>query len=131
MPLTVKVAAEPDASRNCADPLIGSSVGLINTTRSVKPLPSAQCGTMTVSVDKDDKEVTGKSPSAFSILSEKPSTVTFSETVIPAARSAGAFRTYVENNAGASLSGGVVVANPAGTSFYPYQATDCTRWAIS
>src|SRR6185295_11424557 len=54
------------------------------------------------------------SPAAFSIISFKPSTITVSEMVIPAARSDPAFRTYVEN-ADISLSGGVVVANPSGT----------------
>ena len=50
-------------------------------------------------------------PSAFGILSYKPSTVTQSEAVFPASSPGGAFRTYVENTS--SIFGGILVANPA------------------
>jgi hypothetical protein len=67
-----------------------------------------QLGSVRITPDQDSF-----SPTAMSILAIKPSTITQSEMVIPAAPALAASRMYVEN--GANPVTGVIVANPSAT----------------
>ena len=91
---------------------MGSSFPYSIEARSVQELATSGSGNVQTGSVRMTPGNGTNSPEAFSFLSFKPSTITVSEAVFPAVLSDTAFRVYVENS-GASVSGGVVIANPS------------------